>query len=110
MKFKSITYQRFKERVADIQEPENFALIAVAAWRTLLVFVVISALLSIAYGFSLMQDALALSAPADMVAQKSLSSNRDRKDLDAIVAIFAARKDLYAQLKTRPINVPDPSQ
>jgi len=110
MNFKNTIFRRFRESVSGMQEPENFARLAAALWRTLLALAALAAILSIAHGFSLVQDVLALSDTSNAAAQKPVSSDASRKDLDAIVAGFAARKNSSDQLKARPLSAPDPSQ
>ncbi|HEY4517033.1 MAG TPA: hypothetical protein VJG64_03745 [Candidatus Paceibacterota bacterium] len=109
MKLKLFSYQRLKERVFDTEEPENFTFIASALWRTILATVVISAFVSITYGFYLLQDVLTVTDVSN-TAQKSPSSNPNRVDLEVTVVGFTARKDRYDQLKAQPIVVPDPSR
>lgn len=110
MKFESSTYRHFRESFSDVQEPENFAPIATVLWRVLLALLLACALLSAVYGTFLIQEVLALPDSSDTATQKSLTSNSNRKDLDAIVAAFAARKNTYDQLKAQPLSVPDPAQ
>ena len=110
MKFTTFRFTRIRESLGDMEEPENFALVAGVIWRALLVVIVIAALLVIAYGFSLLKAALSASDTPRAVAQRSAAADPNRKDIDLTAAGFAARKNAYDQLKAQPISAPDPSK